>query len=232
MENVKEALDATLFWEYRSLLLGGLSFNFYVWVLAALLAATLGFGACLLRISRLRAARVAGTCYAELLRNTPEYILLTWIHFVLPLILTWALSTRLNFPPFLSAVLALGLAYSGYMAETFRAGVQSVPRGHIEAGRALGMSGAAILWRLVMPQAVRRVLPELLNQMVSLFKATTLVSLIAVPDLLYNVVIVTQEEMRPLPLYTYAALVYCTIITAASTLVRHLTEGWRTRGWA
>ena len=232
MNSLKEAFDATLFWEYRELLLGGLAFNFYVWGLAALLAIGLGFGGCLLRISRFRTARVIGTLYTELMRNTPEYILLTWVHFVLPLLLSYALSTRLNFPPFLSAVLALGVAYSGYMVETFRAGVQSVPRGHADSGRALGMSNALIMRRLILPQAVRRVLPELLNQMVSLFKATTLVSLVAVPDLLYNVVIVTQEEMRPLPLYTYAALVYCTIITVASSLVRRFTDGWRMRGWA
>ena len=232
MSSLQEAFDASLFWEYRNLLLGGLAFNFYVWVLAALLAISLGFGGCLLRISRFRTARAIGTFYTELMRNTPEYILLTWVHFVLPLLLTYALSTRLNFPPFLSAVLALGFAYSGYMVETFRAGVQSIPRGHADAGRALGMSNALIMRRLILPQALRRVLPELLNQMVSLFKATTLVSLVAVPDLLYNVVIVTQEEMRPLPLYTYAALVYCTIITTASALVRRFTDGWRTRGWA
>ncbi len=232
MENLKEALDATLFWEYRGLLLKGLAFNFYVWALAAVLAASLGFGACLLRISRWRAARVVGTIHAELFRNTPEYILLVWVHFVLPLLLTLLLSTNVNFSPFLSAVLALGLAYSGYFTETFRSGIQAIPKGHVDAGRALGMPGFLIMWRIILPQAVRHVLPELLNQMVSLFKATTLVSLIAVPDLLYNVVIVTQEEMRPLPLYTYAALVYCALIYVASALVRRLSHNWRTRGWA
>lgn len=232
MESFKEAVDISLFWEYRSLLLGGLAFNFYTWISALVLVHVMGFSMCMMRLSRFGACRAVGTAYAELFRNTPEYILLTWVHFVLPLLLSVLLQTRLNFPPFLSAVLALGLAYSGYMVETYRSGIQAVPKGHIEAGRALGMSSIDITFRIVLPQAIRNVLPEMLNQMVSLFKATTLVSLIAVPDLLYNVVIVTQEEMRPLPLYTWAAIVYCVIIFTASTLVRWLTERWRSRGWA
>ena len=82
LENLKEALDYTLFWEYRGLLLKGLAFNFYVWALAAVLATGLGFAACLLLISRWWAARAVGTFHTELFRNTPEYILLVWVHFV------------------------------------------------------------------------------------------------------------------------------------------------------
>ena len=232
MESFKAAIDGSLFWEYRSLLLGGLAFNFYTWACALVLVHVMGFAVCMMRLSRVRPVRAVGTFYTELFRNTPEYILLTWVHFVLPLLLSALFHTRLNFSPFVSAVLALGLAYSGYMVETYRSGIQAVPKGHIEAGRALGMSPLDITFRIVLPQAIRNVLPEMLNQMVSLFKATTLVSLIAVPDLLYNVVIVTQEEMRPLPLYTWAAIVYCVIIFAASAGVRKMTERWRSRGWA
>lgn len=232
MSALKDALDFSIFWEYRSLLLSGIAVNFHVWIWALVLAHVVGLGSCLLRINRHRPMRIAGTLYVELVRNSPEYVLLTWVHFVLPLLLTIALQTKLNFPPFVSAVIALGCAYSGYLAETYRSGILSVPRGHVEAGRALGMSGFQCMWRLVLPQAVRRVLPEMLNQAISLFKATTLVSLIAVPDLLYNVVIVTQEEMRPLPLYTWAAIVYSTIIFCASTLVRNLTSSWQRRGWS
>ncbi len=232
LSNLSHALDPTLFWEYRAYLLKGLAFNFYVWGLAAVLAVGLGFGACMARISRWRWTRAAGTVYVELFRNTPEYILLTWVHFVLPLLLTLLIQFKVNFSPFVSAVLALGLAYSGYLSETFRSGIQAIPVSQVQSGQALGMSPFLIMRRIVLPQAVRHVLPEMLNQMVSLFKATTLVSLIAVPDLLYNVVIVTQEEMRPLPLYTYAALVYCGLIFAAATAVRLLTERWRRRGWA
>src|SRR4029453_1271649 len=126
-----------------------------------------------------------------------------------------------------SAVVALGFVYSGYFAETFRAGIQAIPKGNIDAGRAFGMSERLILWRIVLPQVVRRMLPESLNQFISLFKATTIVSLIAVPELMYQVSMVTQQEMRPLPLYTGAALVYFAIVLVAGSTLRMLAERWR-----
>jgi len=229
---LEEVLDLTIFWEYRSILLVGILTNIKVWIWALLLAHGLGFTVCLMRISQMRLARIVGTAYAELFRNTPEYMLLIWVHFVFPILLSYSLHMKVNFSPLFSSVLALGLAYSGFLTETYRSGMLSVSRGHVEAGHALGMSDFQCITRIIMPQAVRRVLPELLNQAISLFKATTLVSLIAVPDLLYNVVIVTQEEMRPLPLYTGAAIVYCLIIFTASTVARQLSEKWRQRGWA
>ena len=228
-ENLRESLDLSLFWEYRAILLAGLRFNFYVFALAGVVAVVLGFGGCLLRIARARPLRAIGGFYAELFRNCPEYVLLIWVYYVPPLLVGLAVGHKIAFPPLAAAVAALGLAYSGYFAESFRAGIEAVPKGHVEAALALGMRGGLIMRRIVLPQALRQMLPELMNQLVSLFKATTLVSLIAVPDLLYNVSIVVQQEMKPLPLYTGAALVYCVLVIAFSFLVRAVAERWRTR---
>jgi polar amino acid transport system permease protein len=227
-----EALDPTLFWEYRDILLKGLAFNFYVFAAAAALAITIGLGASLLRVSRLRPLRWLGTIHVEIFRNAPDYVMVVWVHFVLPLLLGFVLHKRFEFNPFVSAVIALGFVYSGYFAETFRAGIQSIPAGHREAGRACGMSERLILWRIVLPQVVRRMLPEAVNQLVSLFKATTIVSLIAVPDLMYQVSMVTQQEMRPLPLYTGAAIVYFLIILLAASGIRAVAERWRQKIYA
>lgn len=231
MENLREVFDLSYFWTYREVLLSGLAFNVLVFGLAVALAAVAGLGVCLLRLSPFRVARAAGTIYVELFRNTPEYVFLTWVHFVLPLVLTRLLATAISFSPAVSAVLALGICYSGYFAETFRAGILSVPRGQLDAGRAVGMGRALIMRRIVVPQAMRRVLPEALNNCVSLLKATSIVSLIAVPDLMYQVVNVVQYEMRPLPLYSSAAFLFFGLIFLLSTLVQALTERWRTRGW-
>ncbi len=222
-----QAAQNSLFWEYRSILLNGLVVNFYVFGLAGLLAVSLGLAACLLRLSPPRALRWCGTFYAELCRNTPEYVLLIWIHFVPPLILTAILHTRVNFTPLMSAVLALGLASSGYFTETFRAGIQSIPRGHVEAARSLGMSGYLTFRWVILPQAVRKMLPEAMNQFISLFKSTTLVSLIAVPDLMYQVSMITQQQMQPMPLYSGAAITYFIILLVLSSLVRRFSEAWR-----
>jgi polar amino acid transport system permease protein len=163
----------------------------------------------------------------ELFRNAPDYIMLVWVHFVLPLLIGIVIRRRVEFHPFVSAVIALGLVYSGYFAETFRAGIEAIPLGNLDAARAFGMSERLILWRIMLPQVVRRMLPEALNQFVSLFKATTIVSLIAVPDLMYAVSMVTQQEMRPLPLYTGAALTYFLIILMFASGVRAFSERWR-----
>jgi His/Glu/Gln/Arg/opine family amino acid ABC transporter permease subunit len=224
---LRQAFDLSLFWDYRAILLNGLAVNASVFLGAAALALVLGLGAALLRVNRFFPLRWLGTLHVELFRNAPDYVMVVWVHFVLPLLIAIAIRRRVEFHPFVSAVLALGLVYSGYFAETFRAGIQAIPRGNLDAARAFGMSERLILWRIILPQVVRRMLPEALNQFVSLFKATTIVSLIAVPDLMYDVSMVIQQEMRPLPLYTGAALVYFLIIFILASGVRAFSERWR-----
>jgi polar amino acid transport system permease protein len=224
---LRQAFDLSLFWDYRAILLNGLAVNASVFLGAAVLALVLGLGAALLRVNRFFPLRWLGTLHVELFRNAPDYVMVVWVHFVLPLLIAIAIRRRVEFHPFVSAVLALGLVYSGYFAETFRAGIQAIPRGNLDAARAFGMSERLILWRIILPQVVRRMLPEALNQFVSLFKATTIVSLIAVPDLMYDVSMVIQQEMRPLPLYTGAALVYFLIIFILASGVRAFSERWR-----
>ena len=226
-EGLKQAFDLSLFWEYRAILLQGLVFNALVFLCSAAVALSLGLLAALLRVNRFFPARWLGTLHVELFRNAPDYIMLIWVHFVLPLLIGMVIRRRVEFHPFASAVVALGFVYRGYFAETFRAGSQAVPKGNIDAGRAFGMPESLIMWRITLPQVVRRMLPEALNQFISLFKATTIVSLIAVPDLMYNVSIVTQQEMRPLPLYTGAAITYFLIIFILASGVRAFGERWR-----
>lgn len=230
-EALRRAFDFSLLWQYKGILLGGLLQNIYIFLGAAALATTLAFVVGVARVSRTAALRRLSTGYAEVSRNAPEYVLLVWVHYVLPVLFSRILATNLNFNPYFSAILALGVIYSGFLSETVRAGIQSIPPGHIEAGMAVGMSRLTIIRRIILPQAVRRMLPESLNQYVSLFKATSIVSVIAIPDLMYEVSMITVSEMRPLPLYTGAALIYCTIIIVAASFVRHLTERWRRRGW-
>jgi polar amino acid transport system permease protein len=231
-DSLREVFAIGVFWEYREVLLRGLAVNFYVFVAAAVVALGVGLAAALLRVSRVRAFRWIGTAHVEIFRNAPDYVMVVWVHFVLPLLIGYLLQRRFELNPFLSAVLALGWVYSGYFAETFRAGIEAIPRGQIEAARSCGMSERQILWRIILPQVVRRMLPESINQFISLFKATTIVSLIAVPDLMYQVSMITQQEMRTLPLYTGAALTYFVIILLAGSALRALAERWRTRIYA
>lgn len=228
-DSLREILDVGVFWEFRNILLRGLLVNFLVFFGAAAVALGVGLGAALLRVSRFRVLRAVGTVHVEIFRNAPDYVMIVWVHFVLPLLIGTVLHTRFELNPFASGILALGLVYSGYFAETFRTGIEAVPTGHLEAGRSLGMGEGLLMWRIVLPQVVRRMLPESINIFISLFKATTIVSLIAVPDLMYNVSMITQQEMRPLPLYTGAALVYFAIVLVAGSALRALAERWRAK---
>ena len=228
-ESLREILDLQLFWEYRDVLLRGLAVNFYVFIAAAVLALSLGLGAALLRNSRAAPLRWLGTLHVEIFRNAPDYVMVVWVHFVLPLLIGTLLHSRFEFNPFVSAMIALGFVYSGYFAETFRAGIEAIPIAHLEAARSLGMGEGLVLRRIVLPQVVRRMLPESINQFISLFKATTIVYLIAVPDLMYQVSMITQERMRPLPLYSGAALTYFAIVLMVGSSLRVLADRWRAR---
>ena len=231
-ETLRQSLDLSLFWEYRYTVLAGLAQNVYVFLASAALALVLALFVGLSRLSRHRVLRVLSTAYAELFRNTPEFVLLIWVYYVLPILISKLLAAKFSLSPFLAAVLALGVAYSGFLSETVRAGIQSIPHGHVEAGLSLGMSRFTILRRIVIPQAIRRMLPEALSQFVSLFKATSIVSLVAVPDIMYQVSMINVDQMRPLPLYTGAALLFCLVIIAATQSINLLSDRWRKRGWA
>jgi polar amino acid transport system permease protein len=212
-------LDLSLFWEYRAILWQGLLINLLVFVMSSVLGMAVGITACIGRLSRFKWLRWISAFYIEVSRSAPEFILLFWIHSVVPILLSSAFGMRVTFSPIFSATLALGLVSAGYFAETFRAGIQAVPFGHTEAGDALGISRAAIMRRIILPQAVRLMLPEFMSQNIGLLKTTTIVSVIAVPDIMYQIGIVGQQEMKPLPLYTGTAFAFFLLILALTTLV-------------
>ena len=174
-------------------------------------------------------ARAAGTIYVELFRNTPEYVFLTWVHFVLPLVLTRLLATAISFSPTVSAVLALGICYSGYFAETFRAGIEGVARGHREAAHSLGMSPAQTMRRIVLPQALLVMAPAIMNQFLVVVKSSTLVSVIAVPDLMYQALRLTSIWFEPIEILSVTALVYVVIVFALSAAIKWYSDRLRAR---
>jgi polar amino acid transport system permease protein len=216
-----------MFWEYRVILWHGLLINILVFLLSSGLGLLVGLLACTARLSHRRPLRASAAAYIEIIRSAPELVLLFWIHSVVPVLLSECLGTRLTFSPILSATLALGLVSSGYFAETFRAGIQAVPVGHVEAAHALGMSHPTILRRIVLPQAIRLMLPELMSQNIGLLKTTTLVSVITVPDIMYQVDLIVQQEMQPLPLYTGTAVAFFILILTLTSLVGRVSSHLR-----
>jgi His/Glu/Gln/Arg/opine family amino acid ABC transporter permease subunit len=146
--------------------------------------------------------RAIATAYVELFRNLPLILLVYWAFYVLPI------ATDVGLSPFATGLAALALNVTAYNAETFRAGIGSIRRGQLEAAMALGMSRTQAVRRIVLPQAVRRILPVLASTWVSLFKDTSLVSVIAVSELAYVAMQIRAQTFRVLEMLTAMAAIY------------------------
>jgi His/Glu/Gln/Arg/opine family amino acid ABC transporter permease subunit len=155
-----------------------------------------------LRLYAWTPVRAVATVYVELFRNLPLILVVYWAFYVLPI------ATGLGLSPFATGLAALALNVTAYNAETFRAGIGSIRRGQLEAAMALGMSRAQAVRRIVLPQAVRRILPVLASTWVSLFKDTSLVSVIAVSELAYVAMQIRAQTFRVLEMLTAMAAVY------------------------
>ena len=155
-----------------------------------------------LRLYAWTPVRAVATAYVELFRNLPLILVVYWAFYVLPI------ATGLGLSPFATGLAALALNVTAYNAETFRAGIGSIRRGQLEAAMALGMSRAQAVRRIVLPQAVRRILPVLASTWVSLFKDTSLVSVIAVTELAYVAMQIRAQTFRVLEMLTAMAAIY------------------------
>jgi polar amino acid transport system permease protein len=168
--------DWAFAWQILPQLLRTLSVVFAAVVAGTLIALTLGLGWAMLRRSRLRAVRLTAHGIVELVRGTPLLIQLYILFFVLP-------SAGLRLSPLVTGMVGLGLHYSCYMAEVYRAGIEAVPVGQWDAAIALGMSRAHTWRAVILPQAIPRVLPALGNYVIAMFKDTPLLAAISVAEL-------------------------------------------------
>jgi polar amino acid transport system permease protein len=166
------------------------------------IAVPCGMAVAVLRLYGWAPIRAAATAYVEFFRNLPLILVVYWAFYVLPIL------TGLGLEPFATGLAALALNVTAYNAETFRAGINSIRRGQVEAAMALGMSRAQALRRVVVPQAVRRILPVLASTWVSLFKDTSLVSVIAVTELAYVSMQIRSQTFRVLEMLTAMAAIY------------------------
>ena len=154
--------------------------------------------------------------YVEVFRCTPLLVQIVWFYYALPILLNFSL------PAWLAAGLGLTLYMGAFCTEIFRAGVMSIGRGQWQAARALGMTHIQLMRRIVLPQAVRRMVPPLVNQSITQLKNTALLYVVAVPDLMYTGSIVTAETFRPLELYTSVAAMYFIILYPMTLFAKRL----------
>jgi len=206
--------DFTVVWRNSHLLLWGLLGTLKVTAAALALGLPLGLTVALMRLSRARAVSLPAGVFVEFFRSTPPLVQLFWCFFALPILI----GVRVD--SFQAAVMTLSIQSSAFFAEVFRGGIVSVERGQWEAARALGMTYRQLLRRVVLPQAVKRMIPAFLERAIELMKTTTLVATVAYADLLFEASDIAQKTFRPLEVFTAAAALYFVVIFAASRVVQ------------
>ena len=169
---------------------------------AIVLGFLLGIFVGIARLARTRWISLPATIYVEFFRGVPLVMVIFWIWFVVPQLL------RIPIPEYGVALTAFVIFEAAYFGEIVRAGIQSVPRGQVEAATAVGLTGAQTLRHVVLPQAIRNMVPALVTQMIVLFKDTSLASIIGYVDLTKAAQIVNNREIRPFELYLFIAVVY------------------------
>ena len=192
-------------------------------------ASLVGLGLALMSLSRSLVARQAARFYAEIIRGIPILVMLLYVAFVLApgLVALWNwmglpdARTR-DFPLLWRAVLALVIAYSAFIAEVFRAGLQSVDKGQIEAARALGLKRFRVFRHIVLPQAIRTILPPLGNDFVAMVKDSSLVSVVGVLDIAQLGKLTAAGNFRYFETYNVVALIYLTMTILLSLGLRKL----------
>ncbi len=174
-----------------------------------------------LRLSPIRAVNLGATCFVEFFRATPLLLQIYWVYYVLPA----AFGIQLD--QITTAIVGLTCNVSAFNSETFRAGIMSIRKGQWNAGLALGMSKGQVMGRIVLPQAVMRVLPALASTWVSLFKDTSLVAIISVPELSYVSLKLRAETYRILEVLTAVAVIYWLLGYPQAKLVDWIHRRWK-----
>jgi His/Glu/Gln/Arg/opine family amino acid ABC transporter permease subunit len=181
-------------------------------VLGLLLGVFVGLG----RLARTPWIRLPAAAYVEFFRGVPLVMVIFWFWFIIPVLLQFPI------PEYGVALTAFVVFEAAYFGEIVRAGIQSVPRGQVEAATAVGLGGVQTMRFIVLPQAFRNMLPALVTQMIVLFKDTSLASIIGYVDLTKAAQIVNNREIRPFELYLFIAVVYWICTYAMSRLARHM----------
>jgi His/Glu/Gln/Arg/opine family amino acid ABC transporter permease subunit len=183
---------------------------------AIILGFLLGIFVGLARLAQARWIRVPATVYVEFFRGVPLVMVIFWIWFIIPQLL------RLPIPEYGVALTAFVIFEAAYFGEIVRAGVQSVARGQVEAATALGMTATQTMTWVILPQALKNMVPSLVTQMIVLFKDTSLASIIGYVDLTKAAQIVNNREIRPFELYLFIAVIYFLCTYSMSLMARRL----------
>ena len=211
-----------IIWNNRREFFEGLLITGQISLIAIAVAVVVGLVICLIRMY-CRPLRWLAILYIEFCRSTPIYVQLMWVNYVWPELFGWPRSF------FAAGWAALALQSSGYLAETFRSGIEGIARGQREAALSTGLSPSLTMRWVILPQAVLMMTPSLMNQFLVVVKSSCLVSVIAVPDLMYRALRLTSIWFEPIEILSFTAFLYVVIVFALSAAIKWYSDRVRSR---
>lgn len=205
--------------QYFPVLLQGLNMTLVISALATLLGSAIGIVMGLARISRNILVRTGASIYVEIIRGIPLLVFLMYIFF--------GLGAFVEISAFTAAVLGLGIFSGAYVAEIVRGGIEAIPKGQMEAARSLGMTYLQAMWFIIIPQAMRAILPALAGQFITLIKDSSLVSVISIVDLTMVSKNLVVRTFQPFEIWTLTAAFYLILTYTCSKLLRMWEKKYR-----
>ena len=199
-------------------LLSGMGVTIYISLISIIISMILGFIVAIPSLAKNKFLTYINIGYVEIVRAIPLLVLILWIYYGLPIM------TGLSFSPFVSGIIALAISESAFQAEIFRAGINSIKKSQWEAGSSLGLTFYKRLRLVILPQAIKNILPALGNQFVYVLKMSSLVSIIGIADLTRKANELVVSTYRPLEIYTFLILEYLILILVVSFFVRKLEK--------
>ncbi len=199
-------------------LLSGLTTTIYISIISIVISILIGLLIAIPSLSKNKFLTYLNISYVEIVRAIPLLVLILWIYYGLPIM------TGISFSPFVSGIIALSISESAFQAEIFRAGINSIKKAQWEAGSSLGLGFFRKLRFVILPQAIKNILPAIGNQFVYVLKMSSLVSIIGIGDLTRKANELVVTTYRPLEIYTFLILEYLVLILIVSYLVRKLEK--------
>jgi polar amino acid transport system permease protein len=206
-------------WQYQALIVKGVGVTIGFTLLTVFLGLAVGTLIALGRMTKRKWIAAPLIAFTEIFRCTPVLVQLIWVYYALPVLI------GLELTPSMAAILTLSAYGGAFYAEIIRGGIVSIEQGQWDAGRALGLRPFSLMRLVILPQAVKRMVPPLVNQSILQLKNTSLVSALAVPDILYQGQLITSATYRPLETYTMVAVVYFLILYPLTHFAKRLERG-------
>jgi polar amino acid transport system permease protein len=203
---------------YWGLIWQGLGVTVFYTVITVFAGLAIGLAAGILRTTAPRWVTIPLRGYIEVFRCTPLLVQLVWVYYALPVLIGVDMSATT------ACFITLSLYAGSFYAEIFRGGIEAIDRGQWEAGQAIGMQQSGIFRRIILPQAVQMMIPALINQTIMQLKNTSLVSTVAVGDLLYQGSVITAASYRPLEVYTTIAVLYFVVLFPLTLVADQLEQ--------